>query len=126
MHAVWEPNGPEAVLLVCDSGATTLSLRPREDDQDDRNVVFIWSGVRSASMGDPNDEGIASHRTYEHGLRGLLWAGEVLNDLPAVSPRHFLVLCKEGVVEVVASDVKIERIGVSTAESAAVAVHSAR
>jgi hypothetical protein len=135
---VWNPNAPDAVLVVHDLGSTVLSLRPRGDDPDQRWVVLRWPQSRAAVMEPPNDEAISGHRLYQHGLKGILWAAEVLDSQwiarleeqnrvhPYHSPglfsdlRHFLIQTKARVVEVVAPSLEVLRLEGASAVHAAV------
>jgi hypothetical protein len=54
----WEPNDPGARLVATDGGDARLTLRPHPNDDDERDVAFVWSGCRLAQMGGPNDEAI--------------------------------------------------------------------
>ncbi len=74
----WNPNAPEARLVV-DEASASLELRPRFDDPDQRNIRIRWLRPVHASMGAPNDEARHLHPLNDHGVRELLWAGEVLN-----------------------------------------------
>jgi hypothetical protein len=123
----WNPNAPEALLLSDDFGKTMLALNPHHGDPDRRCVVLVWSGARSASRADPNDEAISGHRLYERGLNKVLWAGDVRgsNAIRALEMQnrvhpyhdpsrfeglvHHVVLLKECVVEVVAEAVSVRR-----------------
>jgi hypothetical protein len=64
----WEPNAPDAVMVSNDPGRTVLAARAHPDDSDQRNVVLVWSGVETATLGAPNDEAISGHRLWRHGL----------------------------------------------------------
>ena len=79
VDVVWEPNVPQAVLLLDDLGKTVLALQPRGDDDHDRCVVFQWTGVRSATLAGPNDEAVSGYRLWSKGLRDVLWVGRVRN-----------------------------------------------
>ena len=133
LGVVWDPNAPEAVLVSEDSGPAILMLRPRGDDADGRRIAIVWDGASAAAMEPPNDEAISGHRLYDKGLSGALWAAEVLDsewiaDLerqnrvhPLHDPkrfgdlRHFVVLLKECVVEVVAPTVVVRRVSAQSA-----------
>jgi hypothetical protein len=136
LGVTWEPNAPEAVLLTCDFGPTSLALQPHPDDEDGRCVVLAWSGCRSACMTPPNEESIRGHRLWEKGLRETRWAGvvhdsELINGLERqnrVHPlhsaslfegfTHYILRLKECIVEVVAREVTVHRVGGTTAEAA--------
>jgi hypothetical protein len=136
LGVTWSPGSPDAVLLASDLGPTFLMLRPHHDDRDRRWVVLRWEGVRLSVMQPPNDEAISGHRLFAKGLRGILWAAEVLEsewiaDLerrnrmhPYHQPnryrdlRHFLVLLKEDTVEVVAEAIQVVRIDASSSAEA--------
>ena len=123
----WEPNAPEAVLAVSDIGRAALALKAHFDDADQDCVVFVWSGTQAAIMGPPNDESRPGHRLYLLGLSELLWAGQVeqsewIMDLerqarghPHHDPTrfarlsHFVLLVKEGTVEVAAETFTVLR-----------------
>lgn len=133
LGVVWDPNAPEAVLVSHDSGPTILMLQPSDGDTDQRRIAIVWEGARAAMMGPPNDETIAGHRLYGKGLSEALWAGEVLDSewiadlerLNRVHPlhdpgrfahlRHFIVLLKECVVEVVAPTFVVSRVSAASA-----------
>jgi hypothetical protein len=115
----WEPNAPDAVLIQNDWGTACLGLNAHFSDTDTRAVVMVWSGCHRAVMGSPNDEAVHVHRLADAGLRTVRWAGEVKNSawveelaLLAHQPptRHFIVLTKERVVEVVADSMSVKRI----------------
>ena len=84
----------------------------------------------------PNDEAISEHRLWVKGLQGLLWLG-IVRDSALISGlelqnrvhpmhsasrfanlTHYLLPLKECVVEVVARDLVVHRIGGTTAEAA--------
>jgi hypothetical protein len=136
VDVVWEPNAPEAYLLIGDFGDVVLALNAHDNDPDDRCVVLSWSGSYSASMGSPNDEARQGHRLYDKGLEELRWVGvvresELIGDLeqrnrvhdrhdPArfTSLTHYIIPLKESLVEVVALDLVIGRIEGSTRQAA--------
>jgi hypothetical protein len=140
LGVAWDPNAPEAILISNDSGRTVLALNPHFDDDDQRCVVLVWTGARSASLSGPNDEAISGHRLYKKGLGQGLWAGQVLDSelvrslerANRVHPRHnpsrfehlehHVLLLKEGVAEVVADAVSVQRIIGSTLNAAAEAM----
>ena len=136
----WDPNAPDAVLMSDDRGRTSLAVRASVEDADRRSVVLVWTGVLFSSLGAPNDEAIAGHRLYDKGIREVLWAGGVeqselvksLEQQNRVHARHVptryddlehhVVLLKEGVVEVVARALTIERHAGATVDSAVIAL----
>lgn len=129
--ARWEPNAPDAVLVSNDAGDACLALEPHVDDEDRRVVVLRWSGCASASMGAPNDEARHTHALYDAGLRDVLWAGEVADSsalrrvASAVhrAPRHhYIVLLKEGVVEVLADEWQLLRFDGPTSAAASAGI----
>ena len=108
----WEPNCPDARLVVADDGNATLSLNPHADDADTRRLVLSWSDCVHAQMGAPNDEARHLHHLGLTPLSGL-WLGEVLASelVAALGPmtaqgtaglRHYVLPLKESMVEVVA------------------------
>ena len=134
----WQPNGPEAVLLV-DQGLAVLALRPHIDDDDQSCVVLVWRDSYSARLGSPNDEGLLNHALYGKGLESVRWAGIVIESSavtevrrqssdkvsrPGIGlvdrpiPTHFVVLTKDCTVEVIADAVEILRVGGTTREAA--------
>jgi len=133
LGAQWEPNAPAAALLVRDDGTAELTLQPHPVDADESPVRFVWHGCCAAVMQPPNDEALSGHRLYDKGLRGLLWAGEVLDsqwiaDLerqnrvhPRHNPgrfarlRHFILPLKERTVEVIATGWETQRSETSLA-----------
>lgn len=132
----WDPNAPEAVLISDDSGRGALGLRAQASDSDQRTVVLRFDLVIYALMTPPNDEALSHHRLYDSGLRNLLSLG-VVRDSSLVArlrpswspvadlrlqPMHFIAICKECVVEVVAADVEVFRLDGGTREAALAAV----
>lgn len=123
----WEPNAPEARLVVTDGGSAVLTLAAHFDDIDQRLVALRWTGTLLATMSAPNDEARQGHRLYDVGLAAVTWAGEVASsaliaDLErqnSVHPRHdpaaftglrhWVLPLKECVVEVVAAEISVER-----------------
>jgi hypothetical protein len=87
-------------------------------------------------MGPPNDEALNQHRLSEAGLKDVLWLGIVSDsglvaELRAMSargavlaPRYYVVVSKECVVEVLAENVDLFRIGGSPREAASSSVGS--
>jgi len=68
-------------------------------------------------MAPPNDESRYAHRLYEQGLREVLSLGEVKEStcftaamVFAPAARHYIVVLKEGTVEVLADELSVERI----------------
>ena len=136
----WEPNVPAAVLLSNDDGQTALALNSSINDVDTRSVVFVWEGVRFASMGSPNDEALSGHRLYARGLDRIVRLGKVMSSeliailevQNSVHPQHepawfaglthHVLPLKECMVEVVADTLTIRRIEGSTLEAAAFAL----
>lgn len=122
----WGPDVPDAVLL-CQDARAVLAVNAHFDDEDQRAVVLTWTGVRSATMGQPNDEARGGHRLAGSGLLQVSWVGLVENsDLVAaleaqnaVHPRHrssdyatlrhFVLPLKECTVEVVATHLHVTR-----------------
>ena len=133
----WQPNGPNAVLIASDYGPAVLALEPHFADADQRQVVLRWEPPRLTLSSPPNDEAITGHRLYSHGLSRVMWAGEVIGSAliqametqNRVHPRHdparyaalshHIVRTKEGVFEVVAESVTVERIEADTTLEAA-------
>ncbi len=129
LGVTWNPNSPNAVLASSDSGMTVLALNAHPSDMDRRCVVLAWSSTWSATMSDPNDEGLPRHRLYDRGLANVLWAGlvkdsEVIAEIeerarvdaehdPARFPSlvHYVVPLKECTVEVVAAALSTNRVG---------------
>jgi hypothetical protein len=140
LGVIWDPNAPEAILLANDFGRTVLALNPHLDDLDQRCVVIVWTGTRSARLSAPNDEAISGHRLWRKGLEGTLWAGQVshshaIRDLERqnrVHPRHdpsryqnlahHVLLLKERVAEIVAEAVSTRRCEGNTLEAATTAM----
>lgn len=131
----WEPNAPQAVLITTDLGHASLGLASHPDDHDDRSVVIVWEGVRSATMGSPSDEAISGHRLYDKGLRdvaiGLVEGSELIASLelqnrvhPFHDPewyanmQHWVVRLKESTVEVVAASMTMVHVDGSPAFAA--------
>ena len=111
-------------------GRGALAQRARPDDPDQRCVVLRWDVVSYALMGPPNDEARNQHRFYEAGLKDVDWLG-VVRDSSLVAglrpmlgrgavfvPLHYVVVSKECVVEVLAENVEVFRIGGSPRQAA--------
>ena len=126
LGVVWEPNAPDAVLVASDHGETTLRVRARSDDVDQRDVVVAWQRPRMSSIGWPNDEASNGHRLWDRGLKDVLWIGEVIeseliaemnrrnriafpNTPPQTGQHHWIVLTKDETIEVVAESVEVRR-----------------
>ncbi|WP_346275448.1 hypothetical protein [Pseudonocardia sp.] len=140
LGTMWEPNGPDAVLVSNDLGRTALALRPHFDDLDQRCLVLVWTGAQFASIGAPNDEAISGHRLYDKGLSEIMWAGVVresqlvdqLERQNRVHPAHHsstysplthhVLPLKEAVIEVVARNLAIQRHDGATLDAAVAAV----
>jgi len=123
----WDPNIEHGILLTTETGFASLRVLPHPDDPDQRDVVFVWDGVRTARLEEPNDEARDGHRLAPAGLVGLLWAGEVLesrlvSELAArnerhpphvaelyVGLRHWIIPLKGRVAEVVAARCRVDR-----------------
>ncbi len=116
--------------MVDDMGRGALAQRAHPDDPDHRCVVLRSDVVRYALMSPPNDEALNQHRLYDAGLRGVLWLG-VVRDSSLVAalrpmwsreavfvPLHYVVVSKECVVEVLAENVDVFRIGGSPRQAA--------
>jgi hypothetical protein len=126
----WEPNAPDAFLVSDDMARGALAQRAHPDDPDQRCVVLRWDVVSYALMGPPNDEARNQHRLYQAGLKDVDWLG-VVRDSSLVAglrpmfgryavfvPLHYVVVSKECVVEVLAADVDVFRIGGSPRQAA--------
>ncbi len=116
----WDPNDPDAALIITGAGSAVLAMNPHADDVNKDCVVLTWSGVRAASAGPPNDEARAGHPLYRLGLSEIMWAGVVqdsawivgLERQNQVHPRHdparfsrlvhYIVPLKENTAEVIA------------------------
>jgi hypothetical protein len=140
LTVTWDPNAPDAVMVSNDLGRTVLAARAHPEDADKRNVVLVWNGVESASLGAPNDETISGHRLWHHGLSDVPWLGIIegsalrasLKKQNSVHPgheparfeflEHYIVLLKECVAEVVARSVEVHRLDGATLDSAAAAL----
>lgn len=130
----WSPNAPDAILVCADRRAC-LAVEPHDDDQDERMVVLVWDRCMAAKMSPPNDEARHRHRLYDKGLGDVLWVGEVIASewhaalapmvYDAASIRHFVVVLKEGCVEALAVDLRVERRTGTPAEAALAALASA-
>jgi len=136
LGVTWEPNVPQAILLADDLGRAALALNPHPNDDDKRCVVLVWSGTAYACLAGPNDEAVSGRRLYAMGLRDVLWAGLVddstligsLERQSRVRPdhdaarlerlRHYIVLQKERVAEIVAEAAIVQRHGGTTVEAA--------
>jgi hypothetical protein len=123
----WEPDAPAAVLVANDRGEAELTLLPHPEDADQRSVRLVWRGAAATRLEPPNDEARNGHPLWNAGLSDVLWIGEVddselvadVVQRNSVHPlhkaerysglRHWVVLLKEAVVEVVAEGVAVER-----------------
>ena len=124
------PNVPDAFLVSDDMGRGALAQRAHPDDPDQRCVVLRWDGVSYALMGPPNDEARDQHRLYQAGLTDVNWLGVVRESSlvaglrpmfgrgAAFVPPHYVVVSKECVVEVLAENVDVFRIGGSPRQAA--------
>jgi hypothetical protein len=125
---VWDPNGALPVLVHYGNRAI-FAIEPHPAaDTDPRLVLFEWIDCRAAVLCGPNYEAIAGHRLFDKGLRDCEWSGEVLDSRwiagmeqansvharhdPArfAGLHHWILLHKEGVHEVVASEVQFHRL----------------
>jgi len=106
----WEPNVPSARFVADDDGFALLLLQPHSDDPDPSLVAIFWTGVVDSQFGGPNDEGRHRHPLYDHGLLGLLWAGEVIETETAPGLRRFIIPIKESIVEVRARQIGWSRM----------------
>lgn len=124
----WDPNSEHAFLSVGEAGPAVLRLNPRSDDPDKRLILIRWDGVRAARMDDPNDEARSGHPLYDKGLTQVRWIGEVVDSALVAeverrnrvhplhdhqrfaSLRHWVVLLKGKVVEIVASSCEVTRV----------------
>jgi hypothetical protein len=126
----WEANAPDAFLVSDDMGRGALAQRAHPDDPDQRCVVLRWDAVSYTLMGPPNDEARNQHRLYQAGLKDVNWLG-VVRDSSLVAglrpmfgrravfvPLHYVVVSKECVVEVLAENVDVFRIGGSPRQAA--------
>lgn len=126
----WEPNAPDAFLVSDDMGRGALGQRAHPDDPDQRCVVLRWDVVSYALLGRPNDEARNQHRLYEAGLKDVGWLG-VVRDSSLVAglrpmvgrgavfvPLHYVVVSKECIVEVLAENGYVFRIGGSPRQAA--------
>lgn len=132
----WEPNEPRAALVASDTGTTVLAVRAHRDDPDQRAVVLVWNGTRSASMSDPGEEALGGHRLFHRGLTdvrsiGVVRGSTLIESLAAIErahPRpdpaalerlvHHVVLLRGATVEVVAEVLRVERVDGATAAAA--------
>jgi hypothetical protein len=110
----WDPNCPEAQLLVDDDGNAVLTVNPHFDDPDTRRIVLSWSECLHAQHGAPNDEALHLHPLGLE-LVSVIWVGEVVGSslaarlgrmtaAGAAGLRHYVLPMKESMVEVVARD----------------------
>ena len=114
---MWEPSVDQAVQVSTIAvGKVALALNPHADDPDQRSVVLVWAHAVASIWLAINDEGRFAHRLYSCGLDKLLWLGvvqgsdwEVGGIAHAKPSQHFVVPLKEGVVEVLATEVVVLR-----------------
>jgi hypothetical protein len=139
LGVIWNAEAPWSTTLLIGSVGRTLLALPAADNQG--WVVLTWY-ARGAVMHRAGPAGdvdpIAGHRLYRHGLDRVQWAGEVLdsdwvaaiearervtpNALPgarSAQSRHYVIVTKDSVVEVVASRIEILRIAARSGEEAA-------
>jgi hypothetical protein len=114
---------PRAEIAGPASGRTALAVAPHPDDQDQRCVVLLWTGVRSMTSSDPRAP-LSRHRLYDNGLGDVAWVGVVRRrDQPSVDGAvHHVVLLDDRAVEVVAELLTVHRVSGSTATAAAAAL----
>lgn len=138
--ARWDPNDPRGVLLATETGRTALALQAHRDDPDQRSVVLVWEGTRSAALAAPGEEALGGHRLFHRGLTDVRWIGVVrqsalidgLAEIDRAHPRpdpaalarlvHHVVLLRDATVEVVADLLRVERVEGPTVAAAAAAV----
>jgi hypothetical protein len=122
LGVTWEPNAPEATLTTADNGTARLVMRAHQDDPDPRLVCLSWTGAQAVRFGPYNDEGLRHHPLYKRGLGEVLWAGEVIDSswreevktgVYRAPHRHFVVPTKEALVEVLADEIRVERIPIA-------------
>ncbi len=115
---MWEANDERAVLVsTIATGKVALALRAHMDDPDQRSVVLAWADSVASAWSAINDEGRFAHWLYSLGLDKLLWLGVVQGSdwqvggrIPGPEPlQHFIIGLKDGVVEVLATDVVVLR-----------------
>lgn len=110
------------ICSVCCNPGSLGRPRPRSAARG-----LLWSGTRSALLGDPNDEAVSGHRLYLKGLADVLWACTVrgsdavdalerqnrvhpIHDVSRFDrPAHHVLLLKERVVEVIVEAVEVRR-----------------
>lgn len=121
LGVTWAPNSALPLFFASDEDKAELWLHPEWDDADQSWIVLHWVGFSAAQLMPYNDEVRHLHPLAERGLMDILWAGEVTNSdwLEEVSAavylanrpslRHFVVLLKDNMVEVVATGVTVER-----------------
>jgi hypothetical protein len=128
LGVTWAPNVSNSAFFAGVSDKAELWLLPYLDDPVQSWVVMRWIDFLAARLMPYNDESRHLHPLYDHGLSQVLWAAEAAHTpwlaevRAAVHPanrqllRHFLILLKEGTVEVVARGVEVERSPVPPAE----------
>src|SRR5215467_8335499 len=99
-------------------GRGALAQRAHSDDPDQRCVVLRWGVVSYALMGPPNDEARNQHRLYEAGMKDVEWLRPMLSSDFVFVPIHYVVVSKECVVELLAENVDVFRVGGSPREAA--------
>lgn len=130
LGVTWDPNAPDAALTAFDNGTATLRLSPHSADDDERDVLLVWSGAKVALMEPPNDEAITGHRLFLAGLNAVRCIGEVaestlISELeranrvhprrdpaPYASLRHWIVPLKECTIEIIAQSLQARRVNV--------------
>jgi hypothetical protein len=140
-----------ATMITNDMSATVLAINPHWGDRGRGCVVFVWTGTAEALMGGQNDEGRFGHRLYDRGLDDLDWAGlvedsewaaELHRTRQAVAAelrgpeaarraseratllQHYILPLKENTVEVIATQVEVQRHPGPTLNAASLALRS--
>ena len=80
---IWTSGDPSPCLLQSQDRAFLAFFLNVLDSSNDAATIGIigWGNCHGAILGSPNDEALAGHRLWEHGLRevGFYNAGEVVN-----------------------------------------------
>jgi len=141
----WQGNDEDYYLLSGGDGRSVLTIGPAPIAGEGRETIaIVWTGVREATLGGPNDEALAGHRLYALGLANVTWGGVVkdssriaaLARQSSVHSRHdpasfdalthWILPLKGDVVEVIALTIAVERRPGTLLQAAIAALSSVR
>ena len=141
----WQGNDEDYYLLSSGDGKSVLAIGPAPMPGEGMDTIaIVWTGVREATLGGPNDEALAGHRLYAVGLSNLTWGGVVTDSsrIAALARQnsahsrhdpasfdaltHWILPLKGDVLEVVALTIAVERRAGTLLQAAIAAISPAR